>query len=253
MRVHAWIAGVADRLGHRRGPSFGENRVRRERHIERLWDGWEAVLGSLGARWERLTYRFRARRGRVVEALWDGWEGFLGSVGARWERLTYRFRARRERVHFNRAERFRWSMTRRSSIIVGAGLCFMVMVTMAVLIRARMGPPAPPRAASVKASVALGSIVVPDVRGLSASDARTELERVGLEFAQPRAALGMPGQVLWTDPNIGRSVPSDTPVTVVVGVEDERLGSASSLSWLERICKLFGWPQPESCRRRGPV
>ena len=129
----------------------------------------------------------------------------------------------------------------------------MVMVTMAVLIRARMGPPAPPSAASVKTSVAVGSIAVPDVRGSSASDARAELERVGLKFAEPRAALGIPGQVLWTDPNIGRSVPPDTPVTVVIGVEDERLGSASSLSWLERICKLFGWPQPESCRRRGPV
>jgi PASTA domain len=253
MRFQTWITGVAGRLGHRRGASFGENRVRRERHIERLWDGWEGFLGSVGARWERLTYRFRARRGRVVEALWDGWEGFLGSVGARWERLTYRFRARRERVHANRAQRSRRSMTSRSSIIVGAGLCFVVMVTMAVLIRARIGPPAPPSAASVKTSVASGNIAVPDVRGLSASDARAELERVGLKFAEPRAALGIPGQVLWTDPNIGRSVPPGTSVTVVIGVEDERLGSAGSRSWLERICKLFGWPQPESCRRRGPV
>jgi beta-lactam-binding protein with PASTA domain len=91
-----------------------------------------------------------------------------------------------------------------------------------------MDPPAPPTAASVKASVALGGIVVPDVRGLPASDAREELERIGLEFAEPRAALGIPGQVLWTDPSIGRRVPADTPVTVVIGVEAERLGSAES-------------------------
>jgi beta-lactam-binding protein with PASTA domain len=46
--------------------------------------------------------------------------------------------------------------------------------------------------------------------------------------------VGLPGQVLWTEPNIGRSVPPDTPVTIVVGVEAERLGSATPASQRDR-------------------
>jgi beta-lactam-binding protein with PASTA domain len=105
------------------------------------------------------------------------------------------------------------------------------MVTMTVVLlreQTETAPPAPPVAASAEPSVAMGGVDVPDVRGMPASDARAELEHAGFEFAEPRATLGTPGLVLWTEPSIGRSVPPGTPVTIVIGVEAERLGSTSS-------------------------
>jgi beta-lactam-binding protein with PASTA domain len=57
---------------------------------------------------------------------------------------------------------------------------------------------------------------------MPASDARAQLERAGLKFARAEAAVGTPGQVLWTRPAIGSRVPSDTPVTIVVGVDAGR-------------------------------
>ena len=65
-------------------------------------------------------------------------------------------------------------------------------------------------------------IDIPDVRGMPASDARAQLERAGLKLAGAEPAVGTPGQVLWTRPAIGRRVPSDTPVTIVVGVDAGR-------------------------------
>jgi beta-lactam-binding protein with PASTA domain len=73
---------------------------------------------------------------------------------------------------------------------------------------------------------------VPDVRGMSAPQARALLERLGLRFARATAAEGTPGRVLGTLPSVGRSVASGTAVTLIVGVEAERLvaGLVSSLS-----------------------
>jgi len=78
----------------------------------------------------------------------------------------------------------------------------------------RSTPPEPRNAAT--------RIDIPDVRGMPASDARAQLERAGLKFARAEAAVGTPGQVLWTRPAIGSRVPSDTPVTIVVGVDAGR-------------------------------
>ena len=220
-----------DSVGVRWEELTGRYRARRERVAEPLRVRWYRFTDSVGVRWEGLTGRYRARRERVTEGLWVGWEGFLDSVGVRWERLADRSRARRERLPGDRAEQFRQSAARRASAILGASLCVVLMVTIAVLIRVRTAPPAPPNAASVKPSLpAVRGIDVPNVRGMPASDARAELEGAGLKFAGARAALGAPGQVLWTQPNIGRSVPPDTPVTIVIGVEAERLGSASPVA-----------------------
>jgi PASTA domain len=73
---------------------------------------------------------------------------------------------------------------------------------------------------------------VPDVRGMSAPQARAVLERSGLRFEQATAAEGTPGRVLGTRPSVGRSVAPGTAVTLIVGVEAERLvsGLVSALS-----------------------
>jgi PASTA domain len=207
---------------------FERIRIRRERLADALWDGWDLVLDSVGSRWERMTDAIRARRDRLTDALWDGWERSLDSVGARWERLRGGYRTRREKPSKARARPFRQSVAQRSSIIVGAAVCFVLIVATVSLIHARVAPTAPSDAASGTPPPAGRGIEVPNVRGMPASDARVELERVGLTFAEPRAILGTPGLVLRTEPNIGRPVPPGTPVTIVIGVEAERLGPANS-------------------------
>jgi hypothetical protein len=142
-----------------------------------------------------------------------------------------KLRARRERLSGHRGylgEPGRWSVRRRSPILLGWGLCVVLnlwSVTSIILdIRGRPAPPEPRNAALVKAAsrAAASGITVPDVRGMPASDARAQLERVGLKFARAKATVGTPGQVLWTEPAIGHMVPSDTPVTIFVGVGAER-------------------------------
>ena len=207
---------------------FERIRIRRERLADALWGGWDRVLDSVGSRWERMTDAIRDRRDRLTDALWGVWERSLDSVGARWERLRGGHRTRPEKPSRARARPFRQSVAQRSSIIAGATLCFVVIVATVALIHARVGPPAPSDAASGTPPPAGRGIEVPNVRGMPASDARTELERAGLTFAEPRATLGTPGLVLRTEPNIGRQVPPGTPVTIVIGVEAERLGPANS-------------------------
>jgi hypothetical protein len=228
MRLFDRIADLGARLGHRRRVFFDKIRIRRERFADALWGRWDRSLDSIIARWDRLADMVRDRRERFAAALWGSWDRSLDSIGARWKRLRGGYRTRPKRLAREREEPFRQSLARRSSTIVGATLCFVLIVATVALIHARMAPPTPSDAAAVKPPPGVRGIDVPDVRGMPASDARAELERVGLTFAEPRATLGTPGLVLRTEPIIGRPVPPGTPVTIVIGVEAERLGPANS-------------------------
>jgi hypothetical protein len=117
----------------------------------------------------------------------------------------------------NLADRLTY-LARRSENTVFFVLCVVLILLMAtVFIVDSREPSTPPEARS-----AVTRIDIPDVRGMPASDARAQLERAGLKFARAEAAVGTPGQVLWTRPAIGHRVPSDTPVTIVVGVDAGR-------------------------------
>ena len=110
-------------------------------------------------------------------------------------------------------------LSRRAENTVFWGLCVVLIILLTATpfildVRERSTPPEPRNAAT--------RIDIPDVRGMPASDARAQLERAGLKFAGAEAAVGTPGQVLWTRPAIGSRVPSDTPVTIVVGVDAGR-------------------------------
>ena len=117
----------------------------------------------------------------------------------------------------NLADRLAY-LARRSENTVFCVLCVVLILLMATAFildsREPSTPPEPRNAAT--------RIDIPDVRGMPASDARAQLERAGLKFARAEAAVGTPGQVLWTRPAIGSRVPSDTPVTIVVGVDAGR-------------------------------
>ncbi len=108
-------------------------------------------------------------------------------------------------------------------------------VAVGVAMGSRVGTPDPtetdPPAPNIDAAPGLD---VPDVRGMSAPQARAVLERSGLRFEWAIAAEGTPGRVLGTLPSIGRSVSSGTAVTLIVGVGAERLvaGLVSSV-WPE--------------------
>ena len=123
---------------------------------------------------------------------------------------------RRVRVA-NLADRLAY-LARRSENTVFFVLCVVLILLIATVFildsREPSTPPEPRNAAT--------RIDIPDVRGMPASDARAQLERDGLKFAGAEAAVGTPGQVLWTRPSIGRPVSSDTPVTIVVGVDAGR-------------------------------
>jgi beta-lactam-binding protein with PASTA domain len=72
------------------------------------------------------------------------------------------------------------------------------------------------------------------VIGLSASDARARLERLGLSLERAVPAVGTPGLVLGTVPTIGRSVRSGTAVVMIVGVESSRFEPADRTSSASR-------------------
>lgn len=195
--------------------------------MRRVEDWMADLTDRLTDRWGEFSDRLSARRGRVGERFSVGWYRFTDPLDLRWKRLTDSHLAWRVRLSGRRTEPDHRGGPQRPPIMLVASLCVVLLswsVTMAVVIRGHTAPPAPQAAASVGPSrAAARGIDIPDVRGMPASDARTQLERAGLKFAGARAAVGMPGQVLWTQPTVGRPVPVDTPVTIVVGVEAERI------------------------------
>lgn len=221
------MADLADRLAHRWGEFLDKRWALRGRRAERFRVRWYRSTDSVRDRWDRMTDKLRAPPERHAEPFGVRWYRFTDTVGVRWERLTDKLRPRLERLFSQGAERGRWRLAWRSSLVLGASLGVVLMVRVVVLVPDRTHPPAPPTAASTKPSFAAArGIDIPDVRGMAASDARAQLEGAGLKFAGARAALGAPGHVLRTQPSIGRSVPPDTPVMIVIGVEAERIGSA---------------------------
>jgi hypothetical protein len=229
------MADLADRLADRWGEFLDKHWALRGRRAERFRVRGYRFTGSVRIRWDRMTDEFWARPERHAEPFRVRWYRFTDTGRVRWERLTDKLRPRLDRLFSQGAERGRWKLAWRSSLVLGVSLGVVLMVRMVVLVPDRTHPPAPPNAAPTKSSfTAARGIDIPDVRGMPASDARAQLEGAGLKFAGARAALGAPGHVLWTQPSIGRSVPPDTPVTIVIGVEAERIGSPAAHPFLPR-------------------
>jgi PASTA domain/Protein tyrosine and serine/threonine kinase len=62
-------------------------------------------------------------------------------------------------------------------------------------------------------------IVMPDLRGMTFTEARSLLEEANLVLARDVEAHGEPGLVVATDPGLGRLVRPGTPVTLYLGAE----------------------------------
>jgi PASTA domain len=69
-----------------------------------------------------------------------------------------------------------------------------------------------------------GGIVVPEVAGLTAWEARDVLLTVDLRLARIVPVPGEPGVVVGTRPATGKVVGPGEAVTLLVGVEPDRLG-----------------------------
>lgn len=115
----------------------------------------------------------------------------------------------------------RWAW--RAPTLAMAILSVMVGVVAGIAIASLVGPPDTTDVDRIPAIDPAPGIDVPDVRGMSAREARALLERAGLRFERSMPAKGTPGRVLRTRPSIGSSVSAGTSVTVIVGVDAERL------------------------------
>jgi hypothetical protein len=63
------------------------------------------------------------------------------------------------------------------------------------------------------------AIVMPDLRGMTLTEARSLLEQANLTLARDLEAHGEPGVVVATDPGLGRLVHPGTAVTIYIGAE----------------------------------
>ena len=227
-RLEGWLADRRTRLAYLWGAFTYGNWVRRRRLAERFW----------------------ARRIRLAEGSWVRRHRF----GHLRERPTDWSWARHERRAARRAGRSPHGSTPRAPILAAASLLVVLVVAAGIAIGSLGGTPDSTDASSPASTIDMTRrmdvpdvrgmsarearslmtrrIDVPDVRGMSAREAGSLLERAGLRFERAIAAEGTPGRVLGTLPSNGRLVSSGTPVTLIVGVEAERLvaGLVSSLS-----------------------
>lgn len=184
---------------------------------------------------ERLAYAYRSRRQRLARRFWVRRRGFVDRVGLRGSKVADGYWVRRQRRAGRRAGRRADRPTLRTPIVMavslGVGLIVIASVSVRGSVRGPSATPAPrEHTPSAVDSDAVSGIDVPNVRGMSAAEARVVLESVGLTFRRAKAALGTPGRVIGTLPSIGRTVSSGTPITLMVGVEAERIGPTNALA-----------------------
>jgi hypothetical protein len=115
----------------------------------------------------------------------------------------------------------RWAW--RAPTLAMAIISVMLGVVAGIAIASLLRPPDTTDVNRFPAIHPAAGIDVPDVRGMSAREARALLERAGLRFGRAIPAKGTPGRVLRTRPSIGSSLSAGTSVTVIVGVDAERL------------------------------
>jgi beta-lactam-binding protein with PASTA domain len=68
-----------------------------------------------------------------------------------------------------------------------------------------------------------GRVEVPDVRGLTAADARDRILEEGLSFSRVEPVVGPAGVVVATTPAAGEAVGPGTRVVLVVGTTPDRV------------------------------
>jgi hypothetical protein len=211
-RLEGWLTNRRTRLAHSWGAFTYRNWVRRRRLAERVLGPTDQVgRGGTGVRRYRFKYWVDDLRERLADWSW----------------------AREERRAGRSAGRSPRGSEPRAPTLAVASLFVVLTVAVGIGIRLVGGTSDPTKTYSPTPTIdAASGMDVPDVRGMSAPEARALLQRAGLRFERAVAAEGTPGRVLWTLPSIGRSVSSGTPVTLIVGVEAERLvaGLVSSLS-----------------------
>jgi serine/threonine protein kinase len=105
--------------------------------------------------------------------------------------------------------------TNSAAWILGAALVGLILI--ALLLSSLFGSAFPPPG--------VARVKVPNVEGLSLTNARRELTQAGLVVGGVRRVEGPEGTVVRTDPPIGTSVPRGASVTLFVGLQPEEEGA----------------------------
>jgi hypothetical protein len=195
-----------------------------ERLAERFWVRWYRSTGRWTARWRRFDSWWHLRWAMIAEGSWSVWYRILGWLARQREGLVRHNRIGARSRPVRRSSTHARRRAGPALSVAGAGVYLAVVVTIANLsqgVSVTASPTPVPRTGRSPAAAA--GIDIPDVRGMSASEARRWLEDAGLTFGGAEATLGTPGQVIRTQPEVGRIVPASTAVTVVIGVEAERI------------------------------
>jgi PASTA domain-containing protein len=180
----------------------------------------------------QLADKFSARQDKLAEWFWVRWYRFSDWVVSPWERLADWYWARRDAD--GGSEEAPDGLLPRPSTLTFASIFVVLTLAAAVTIWPLLRASDSPKALSIPRLDAPLGVDVPDVRGMSVFEARVVLERAGLRFERATAAVGTPGQVLGTLPSIGRSVASGTPVTLIVGVQIERIAASNTSTGTQR-------------------
>lgn len=186
------------------------------------WNGrWGRLADVASHRWHKMSDRLSWKRRRAAFHVQGSW-------GRMADRLADHRDARLHRRAYRRAtERESWLRVAGRAIVAVGGVAILAFAIVRLVpnVTNASGSAEEGRVDAQPAPV-IGGILVPDVRGESASDARLALQEAGLVFEGVEAAIGAPGRVLETSPAVGRLVEPDTPVTLIVGVEIERASTS---------------------------
>jgi hypothetical protein len=206
------VQGLWDRFAGRMGEA-------RDRFAESYVLRREALADWFWVRWEHVVDRVGAARETLAEWFWTRWDRVAGAPG----RFVNRSRDRATRSPSGRGQR---SGTRHAVVATALVGALAIAVTFAIL----QGAGGPDRTRVVPRDADVVDMVprVPDVRGMSALDARALLERVGLRIERSSPIAGTPGEVVATVPAIGGHVPRGTSITLLVGAEADRIHPSTS-------------------------
>ena len=98
-----------------------------------------------------------------------------------------------------------------------------MLAASSIIVLAITGEREPQPQAPTKDRPSIGEVVVPELRGLSAFEARRRLALRNLTLDEILPARGQPGLVIGSEPGVGQLVAAESPVTLFIGVQPDRL------------------------------
>jgi hypothetical protein len=181
--------------------------------------------------WDGFAYRYRRQRERRAYARWARRRRVSGRLRFAWFRVAHPVRARRsleanggwtEREPFADGAA-RPSFPRRVKVLLWSVSAILSAIIIAALVWIQVMKASPGGSLDRPIARVVAGVTVPNVTGMSVSRARQRLDAAGLVFDRALPVRGSPGVVIGISPAGGSQVPAGTLVTLLVGVEPDRL------------------------------